>query len=71
MYNLNRLNPHYKIGDKVLTRIPNSRGKLEPKFSPVPKVITQLFHPIYEVQDEESHLSSRVHVGDLRPILVE
>ena len=71
IYNLNRLNPHYKIGDKVLTRIPNSRGKLEPKFSPVPKVITQLFHPIYEVQDEESHLSSRVHVGDLRPILVE
>ncbi|CAF4190212.1 unnamed protein product, partial [Rotaria magnacalcarata] len=47
-YDHNRLDPQYKIGDKVLTRIHGNRGKLDPKFSPIPKV----------------------HVSDLRPIII-
>ena len=70
MYDRNRINPQSKVGDKVLTRNYSTRGKLEPKFSPIPKVITRVYHPIYEVQDEENHLFSRVHVSDLRPILI-
>ena len=70
-YGHNRLDPHYRIGDKVLTRLQGSRGKLDPKFSPIPKVITQVNHPIYEVQDEESQVFSQIHVADLRPILVD
>ncbi|CAF4379641.1 unnamed protein product [Rotaria sp. Silwood2] len=70
MYDRNRLNPQYKIGDKVLTRIHGNRGKLDSKFSPIPKMITQVYHPIYEVRDEENHVYSQVHVADLRPILI-
>ncbi|CAF4169197.1 unnamed protein product, partial [Rotaria magnacalcarata] len=70
-YNRNRFDPKYKVGDKVLIRIHGNRGKLEPKFSPIPKVITQVHHPIYEVQDEESHISSNVNVADVRPILID
>ena len=70
-YDRNRQNPQYKIGDRVLTRIYGIRGKLDPKFSPIPKVITGVYHPIYVVQDEDRHATSRVHVGDLRPILIE
>ncbi|CAF4618796.1 unnamed protein product [Rotaria magnacalcarata] len=70
VYDNNRLNPQYKIGDKVLTRIHGNRGKLDPKFSPIPKVIIQVNHPTYVVQDEETHVSSQVHVADLRPILI-
>jgi transposase InsO family protein len=69
MYDHNRLNPQYHIGDKVLTRIHRNGGKLEPKFSLIPKIITQVYHPIYEVQDEETQVFSQVHVADLRPIL--
>ncbi|CAF4398046.1 unnamed protein product [Rotaria sp. Silwood2] len=70
-YNRNRFDPQYKVGDKVLTRIYGNRGKLEPKFSSIPKVITQTYHPIYEVQDEETNISSNVHVADIRPILID
>ena len=69
-YDRNRLNPQYKIGDKVLVKIPGNRGKLEPRFSPVPKVVTHVYHPIYVVQDEANHVSSQMHVADLRPILM-
>jgi hypothetical protein len=71
IYDANRRDPHYRIGDKVLTRLQGRRGKLDPKFSPIPKVIIKVNHPIYEVLDEESHVSSMVHVADLRPILVD
>jgi hypothetical protein len=70
-YDNNRQDPQYKIGDRVLTRMHGIRGKLDPKFSPIPKVITGVYHPIYLVEDAESHIASRVHVGDLRPILIE
>ncbi|CAF0988774.1 unnamed protein product [Rotaria magnacalcarata] len=69
-YDHNRFDPQYKIGDKVLTRIHGNRGKLDPKFSPIPKVITQVHHPIYVVQDETNHASFQVHVADLRPIII-
>lgn len=71
LYDRNRLDPLYKIGDTVLTRIHGNRGKLEPKFSPIPKLITQVYHPIYEVLDEETHVFSQVHVADLRPIFID
>lgn len=70
-YDQNRADPHYRIGDKVLTRIHGLRGKLEPKFAPIPKVIIRIQHPVYLVQDEETQITSRVHVGDLRPINCE
>jgi hypothetical protein len=69
-YDFNRCDPHYSIGDKVLTRVHGNRGKLDPKFSPILKVITRVNHPIYEVIDEENHITSQVHVADLRPILI-
>lgn len=69
IYDKNRLDPHYKIGDKVLTRIPTQRGKLDPRYSPIPKSVIQILHPIYLVQDEETNITTQVHVGDLRPLL--
>jgi hypothetical protein len=69
-YDYNRSNPQYKIGDKVLSRIQGSRGKLEPKFSPIPKIIVRVNHPIYEVQDEQTNVMSQVHVSDLCPVLI-
>jgi hypothetical protein len=69
-YDRNRPNPQYKIGDKVLTRIYGLRGKLEPKFSSTPKVIIHTKHPIYLVEDEQTHIQSQVHISDLRPILL-
>lgn len=71
VYDTNRLDPQYKIGDKVITRLHGNKGKLAPKFSPIPKVITQVNHPVYDVLDEEHHISSQVHVADLRPVVVE
>ena len=70
-YDHNRKDSQYQIGDKVRTRIYGSRGKLDPRFSSIPKVITQVYHPVYVVHDEDSHVMSRVHVADLRPILIE
>ena len=59
-----------RIGDKMLICIQGIRGKLEPKFSPIPKTISRVNHPIYEVRDEQTNAFSRVHVADLRHILV-
>ena len=70
-YDKNRLNPQYKIGDKVLTRIYGLRGKLDPKFASIPKVIVHVKHPVYIVEDENTRIQSQVHVGDLRPILLD
>lgn len=70
LYNQNRSDPQYKVGDKVLVRIPGVRGKLDPHYFPVPKIITHAHHPSYEVQDEQTNILSRVHVSNLRPILV-
>ena len=68
-YNKNRLNPQLNLGEKVLTRIYGLKGKLDPKFSPVPKIIVDIYHPMYIVEDERTHLRSQVHISDLRPIV--
>ncbi|CAF1282589.1 unnamed protein product [Didymodactylos carnosus] len=70
-YDLHRQDPHYKVGDLVLTRIFLRGDKLQPKFSSTPKVIINCHHPTYIVKDAQTNVESRVHVGDLRPILID
>ncbi|CAF1548103.1 unnamed protein product, partial [Adineta ricciae] len=70
-YDRNRSDPHYSLDDLVLTRIHGARGKLDPRFSSIPKRITAVNHPTYVVQDIETDIISRVHVNDIRPLLVE
>ena len=70
-YDRNRSDPHYSIGDLILTRIHGKRGKLDPKFSSIPKKVTRVHHPTYEVQDIETNITSKVHVNDIRPLLLE
>ncbi|CAF1416217.1 unnamed protein product [Rotaria sordida] len=70
-YNKNRLDPQLKLGDKVLTRVHVSKGKLDPKFSPIPKIVVEIHHPMYVVEDECTHIRSQVHISDLRPISFE
>ncbi|CAF4423857.1 unnamed protein product, partial [Rotaria sp. Silwood2] len=31
------------------------KAKLEPTFSPIPKVVVEVYHPIYIVEDERTH----------------
>ena len=40
-YDHNRLNPQYRIGDKMSVRIPVNRGKLETKLYPIPTVLDE------------------------------
>ena len=68
-YNKNRRNPQLKIGDKVLTRIFTSTGKLDPKFSAVPKIIVEVHHPMYVVEDESTGIRSPIHISDLRSLI--
>ena len=68
-YNKNRSNPQLKIGDKVLTRIFTSTGKLDPKFSAVPKIIVEVHHPMYVVEDESTGIRSPIHISDLRSLI--
>ena len=68
-YDVNRPDPHYNIGDRVLTRLHGLRGKLDAKFSPTPKTIIQHYHPTYTVRDEITQVESNVHVSDLRPLI--
>ena len=70
-YNSNRSDPHYTVGDRVLTRIHGLKGKLNPLFSTTPKVIINTHHPTYFVRDEFNNIESSVHVSDIRPLLVE
>ncbi|CAM4802461.1 unnamed protein product [Rotaria magnacalcarata] len=68
-YNKNRLDPQLKLGDKVLRRIYISKGKLDPKFSPIPNIVVELHHPMYAVEDEYTGIRSQVHISDLRPLI--
>ncbi|CAF1489537.1 unnamed protein product [Adineta steineri] len=70
-YDRNRPDPHYNIGDFVLTRIHGIKGKLDPTFSITPKIIIETHHPVYIVQDEHTQVESQVHVSDLRSIILE
>ncbi|CAF4432119.1 unnamed protein product [Rotaria sp. Silwood2] len=69
-YDRNRLDPQYKLGDRVLTRIQGMKGKLDPRFSIIPKVIIHAQHPTYTVRDEITKIESTVHVSDLRPLFI-
>ncbi|CAF4597039.1 unnamed protein product [Rotaria sp. Silwood2] len=69
-YDKNRLDPQYKVGDRVLTRIQGMKGKLDPRFSITPKVIIHAQHPTYTVRDEITKIESRVHVSDIRPLFI-
>jgi transposase InsO family protein len=70
-FDKNRLDTHYKVGDKVLTKLHGMKGKLDPLFSINPKVITRAQHPTYIVRDEITNIESRVHVGDIRALIVD
>ncbi|CAM2714261.1 unnamed protein product [Rotaria socialis] len=69
-YNRNRRDPQLKLGDKVLTRVHIANGKLDPKFSPIPKIVVEIHHPMYVVEDECTQIRSQVHISDLRPIII-
>ena len=70
-YDKNRPDPHYKLGDTVLTRVHGMKGKLDPLFSLTPKVVIRTQHPTYIVRDTITNIESRVHVNDIRPIFVD
>ena len=70
-YDHNRLDPHYKVGDSVLTRIHGLRGKLDPKFSSTPHTVVHTQHPVYLLEDQKTNMRSQAHVNDLRPILID
>jgi hypothetical protein len=69
-YDKNRSNSHYEINDKILIRIHGLRSKLDPQYALTPKVIIRTQHPTYWVQDQLNHQITRVHVNDIRPILL-
>ncbi|CAF1518127.1 unnamed protein product, partial [Rotaria sordida] len=54
----------------LLTKIHSSRSKLDPRYSITPKFIIKTQHPIYWVKDEITQIVSRVHVSDIRLILM-
>ena len=70
LYDHNRENPQYRIGDKVLIDLQSIPGKLEPKFSAIFRTISRLNHPIYEVRDEPTNLFWWTNVVELLLILV-
>ncbi|CAF3544285.1 unnamed protein product [Rotaria sp. Silwood1] len=69
-YDKNRSNPQYEINDKILIRIHGLRSKLDPHYTLNPKIIIQRQHPIYWVRDQLNDQITRVHVNDIRPILL-
>ena len=68
-YDKHRPNPHYHIGDRVFTKIFAARGKLDPRYSSEPHIITQVHHPTYSVRNEYTGIEKRFHVSDIRPII--
>ncbi|CAF1073931.1 unnamed protein product [Didymodactylos carnosus] len=68
-YDRNRRDPHYKVGDLVLTRYYGIRHKLSEQYSKFPARIIEVQHPVYWVQQVETTAIARVHVNDLRLVL--
>ncbi|CAF1329608.1 unnamed protein product [Rotaria sordida] len=62
--------PHYEINGPALIKIHGIKKKLEPKYSITPKIILRKQHPIDWVKDEKTQVESRVHVNDIRSILI-
>ena len=68
-YDKHRPDPHYNIGDRVFTKIFTARGKLDPRYSSEPNIITELHHPTYSVLNENTGVVKQFHVSDIRPII--
>lgn len=68
-YDKHRSDPRYHIGDRVFTKIFTARGKLDPRYSSEPYIITRTHHPTYNVRNEYTGVEKRFHVSDLRPII--
>ncbi|CAF3348809.1 unnamed protein product, partial [Rotaria socialis] len=51
-------------------RIHGLRSKLDPQFTLTPKIVIQKQHPTYWVRDQMNDQITRVHVNDMRPILL-
>ncbi|CAF4006296.1 unnamed protein product [Rotaria sordida] len=69
-YDKQHPDPHYEINDPVLIKIHGIKKKLEQKYSIIPKIILRKQHPIDWVKDEKTQVESRVHVNDIRSILI-
>jgi hypothetical protein len=69
-YDKHRPDPHYEIHDRVLTKLHGSKSKLEPRYSISPKTIIRTQHPNYWVFDNDTQTEIRLHVNDIRPILI-
>ena len=69
-YDHHRTNPRYKLGDTVLTRNFVKRSKLDPSFALTPKTIIKIDHPVYWVKDTLTEKLSRIHVNDIRPLVI-
>jgi hypothetical protein len=69
-YDRNRPNPRYDIGTTVLTRLFFNKSKLDPVFSTAPKIVIEQHHPVYWVKDINTNVVSRVHINDIRPIIL-
>ncbi|CAF2836388.1 unnamed protein product [Rotaria sp. Silwood2] len=68
-YDKHRPDPHYHIGDLVFTKIFTARGKLDPRYSSQPHIITEIHHPTYSVLNENTGVVKQFHVSDIRPII--
>ena len=68
-YDKHRPNPQYDLGDRVFTKIFAARGKLDPRYSSEPHIITHKHHPTYTCQNEITGVEKRFHVSDIRPII--
>jgi hypothetical protein len=69
-YDHHRQNPEYDLGTTVLIRIFTNRSKLDPKFFVEPKIIVDKDHPVYWIENTNTNTISRVHINDLRPLLI-
>ena len=70
-YDSNRNDPQYHIGDKVLVKIHGMKSKLDPKFSSTTHTIIHSNHPTYYVRNDGTRVESRVHINDLRSLLIQ
>ncbi|CAF4570927.1 unnamed protein product, partial [Rotaria sp. Silwood2] len=68
-YDKHRPDPHYQIGDRVFTKIFAARGKLDPRYSSEPNIITEIHHPTYSVLNEKTGVVKQFHVSDIRLII--
>ena len=69
-YDHRRSNPQYDPGTTVLTRNFGKRSKLDPSFSLNPKIVIKCDHPVYWVEDSVTRKTSRIHVNDIRPLML-